>query len=170
MKLSRLILLLAVLIVAGSCNTDDDGGPGAFLFNKDNLTGTYSLGFHESKKVKTKEVEGFNVTTTTIGKGDTFSVTWSFDSDDKVTRNGTYRISSTKTQSGETQASAVIIVLDNEKSDYFVNASTSEVSIDGMTYKVSNFSRTGFTLKFSGTSIESNGDTEVYEEELRFTR
>ena len=175
MKITRLILLLAVLVVAGSCNKDDDNGPEPFIFNKDNLTGTYSLVFHESKKVKTIEVEGFNVTTT--GKGDTFSVNWSFNSDNKITRNGTYRISSSKTQSGETQESAVIIVLDNEKSNYSVHTSNNQLTMDAMmyrdsnmTYKVTGFSRTGFTLEFSDTSVEQNGDTEIYEEELRFTR
>ena len=126
---------------------------GLFVFNKDNLTGTYSLVFHESKKIKTKEVEGFNVTTTTIGKGDTFSVNWSFDSDDKVTRNGTYSISRSITQGGETQENAEIIVLNNEKSNYSVHASNNELTMDrmmykegNMTYRVSGFSRTGFTL------------------------
>lgn len=169
MKLTRLLLFMALIVVAGSCSKDDDNGPAPFVFNKDNLTGTYSMVFFESKEVRTREVDGFDVTTTTIKKGDTFTVTSSFDSDGKVTNNGTYRISWTKTQYGDTQEGAEIIVLDNKRSDYSIDASNSDLTIDDKTYKVSGFTRTGFTLKMSKTTSESGVDL-IYEEELRFTR
>lgn len=169
MKLTRLFLFLAIAFVAGSCSSDDDGAE-VYSFNKDNLTGTYSLVFYESKKVKTKNDEGFTVTTTTIGKGDTFSVTWSFNSDNKVTYNGTYRVTRVITQGGQTREEAEIIVLDNERSNYSVHQSNNELTIDGKIFKVSGFSRTAMTLKHSNSTVEEDGATVVYDQELRFTR
>src|SRR5690606_27640127 len=117
--------------------------------NKDNLTGTYSVNYFQSKEVKTQDVNGFNVTTTTTSTGDTFDVTSNFDSNDVRTINGTYRVKEVKTQGDQTGETAYIVVLNNEKKSYSVNASTSELTIGNKTYKVTGFSRTGFKINMT---------------------
>jgi len=170
MKLTRIILLMALIVVAGSCSSDDDNGPAPFVYNKENLTATYNLVYYQSKNVNTKVVDGFDVVTTTVETGDTFNVLVSFDSTNKMISNGTYRISWTKTQHGNTQEGAEIIVLDSEENNYVVKEATSKLIIEGRSYDVIGFSRTGFTLKMTETNVESDGEINDYEEELRFTR
>lgn len=169
MKLTKLFSILILAVVTLSCSSSDDGSD-AYNYNKDNLTGTYSLNAFQSKKVKTVDVDGFDVTTTTLSTGDTFSVTATFDSNDVRTLNGTYRINEVITQGSDTRESAYIVVLENEKKSYSVNASTSEITIDNIKYKVSNFTRTGFKMSYENITVEDNGDNTVYTEEWDFKK
>ena len=170
MKITKLIFLFAILFATVSCNKDDDNAPAVYEFNKANLTGTYALKFFESKEIETVRVSGFDVVTTTVSIGDTFNVSTIFAADNTVTSNGTYRISETVTQGNQTNSDAYIVVLSNEVTGYSVNSAALELTIDGSTYKVSDFSPLGFTIKLSKTTTESNGDSSVYNEELRFTK
>src|SRR5690554_6546679 len=97
MKLTRILSLILLAFVAISCSNDDDNVD-IYDFNKANLTGTYTLTKYETKEVKTEDVNGLDVTTTTLSTGDTFSVTATFDSNNICTLNGTFRIVEVKTQ------------------------------------------------------------------------
>lgn len=167
MKLTKIISLIVIAVIALSCNKDDDNN--AYNFNKDNLTGTYSVSAFQSKEVKTKMVEGFNVVTTIISTGDTFDdLTVIFDSNDIRTMDGTYRIKEVKSQDNKPDIVHFdIIVLNNEKKSYAVNANTSELTIGNKKYKVSGFSRTGFKISFSNISEIENT---VYTEEWVFVK
>jgi hypothetical protein len=169
MKLTKLIFVIALAIAAVGCNKDDDSSD-SYEFNQTNLRGTYSLNFFKSKEVETVNVNGFDVVTTTTKTGDTFDATADFASDNTVTYNGTYRVTIVVKQGDQTNEDAEIIVLDNETEGYSVNAAAKELTIDGSTYKMSNFTPTGFTLKLSETTTESNGDNTVYTEEIRLSK
>lgn len=169
MKLSKLIFLFVLSIATISCSSDDDNNS-TYDYNKDNLVGTYELTYLQSKEVETVDVNGFDVVTTTTATGDTFDVSVVFASNNTTTSNGTYRITETVTQGNQTTTDAYIVVLNNETTGYSVNAATAELTIDGSTYKVSNFSATGFKINLSETTTEPNGDNTVYTEELRFTK
>ena len=147
----------------------DDGAP-AYEYNKDNLTGTYKLTFLESKEVETVDVNGFDVVTTTTFVGDTFDVSAVFAANNTLTTNGTYRITETRTQGNNSETDTYIIVINNETVGYSVNEGSDELTIDGSTYKVSNFSANGFTIKLTETTTEPNGDNTVYTEEIRLEK
>lgn len=168
MKLTKLVSLIVLAVIALSCNKDDDSD--SYNYNKDNLTGTYSVSAFKTKEVKTEDVNGFNVTTTTLSTGDTFDVTANFDSNDVRTLNGTYRVNEVVTQGGDRRENAYIIVLENEKKSYSVNANISELTIGGTKYKVSDFNRTGFKINYAKTTEKANGDTTVYTEEWVFKK
>ncbi len=168
MKLTKLIFLFVLSIAAISCSKDDDND--TYDYNKDNLTGTYKITFFESREVETVNVSGFDVVTTTTSTGDTFNISAVFASNNTLTVDGTYRITETVTQGSQSSTETYIVDLDNETSGYSVNAATAELTIDGSTYKVSNFSPTGFKINLSETTTQPNGDNTVYTEELRFTK
>ena len=157
--------MLAIATV--SCSSDDDGG---YPYTKNNLTGTYSLVYLQSTKVKTVMVDGFEVVTTTETLGDTFDATYAFSSDNKVVKDGTYRIVEKVTQNNQTQESSRIIVMDNEQVNYSVQESVNKLTIDGVTYDVSQFNATGFRLKRSESFEDSDGGSVEFTEELRFTK
>lgn len=169
MKLTKYISILVLTFAVLSCSKSDDSAD-SFNYNKDNLAGTFSLTGFKSKKVKTVEVDGFKVTTTTVATGDTFQVLYKFDSNNVVTTDGTYRVTEVKTQSGESTQDAYIIVLDNDKINYQVKEATNELVLDGKTFKVNNFTRTGFKINFEETTVQENGDTTVFEEEWVFNK
>ncbi|CAM3327809.1 hypothetical protein [Aequorivita lipolytica] len=170
MKFAKLIFLFVLTIAAIGCSKDDDNGPAPYEYTKDNLTGTYKITFFESREVETVNVSGFDVVTTTSSIGDTFNVSSVFASNNTVTIDGTYRITETVTQGSQSNTETYIVDIDNETSGYSANAATAELTIDGSTYKVSNFNPTGFTISLSETTTEPNGDNSVYTEELRFTK
>lgn len=169
MNLTRIISLLVIAFVAFSCSSDDDGD-GAYNYNKNNLTGTYSVSAYETKEVKTVDVDGFDVVTTIVSTGDTFDVSVTFDSNDTRTMNGTYRINEVKTQGGQRSESARIVVVENDKKTYSVNTSASEITIGNTTYKVSGFGRTGFKINMEERTDKPNGDSTVYTEEWVFKK
>ncbi len=171
MKITKLIMLFVLTLAAVGCNKDDDdNGPAAYDYNKDNLTGTYKLVFLETEEVETIDVNGFDVITTTTSVGDTFNVTLVFASNNTVSIDGNYRITETVTQGNQTNTSTYIVDIDNETSGFSVNAATAELTIDGSTYKVSNFTPTGFQVNLTETTTEPNGDSTVYTEEMHFTK
>ncbi|MDN3722937.1 hypothetical protein QRD02_00960 [Aequorivita sp. SDUM287046] len=171
MKISKLLLLFVLAVAAVGCNKDDDdNGPAPYQYNKDNLTGTYKLTFYESQDVETVNVSGFDVVTTTTSVGDTFNVNVVFASNNTVSLDGNYRVTETVTQGNQSNTTTYIIDIDNETSGFSVNAAGNELTIDGSTYQVSNFSPTGFQINLSETTTEPNGDSSVYTEELRFTK
>ncbi len=169
MKLTKLIFLFILSVVVISCSKDDDNDT-SYDYNKDNLTGTYKLISYQSQEVETVNVSGFDVVTTTTSTGDTFDVTAVFASNNTVTLDGSYRVTETVTQGNQSTTDAYIVVLSNETSGYVVNAATTELTIDGSTYKVSNFSSTGFQINLSETTTQPNGDNTVYTEEFVFTK
>ncbi|WP_139854069.1 hypothetical protein [Aequorivita sinensis] len=168
MNFKKLIFLFTLALATISCSSDDDGP--SYKYKKENLTGTYSLTSFKSKDVKTENLNGFNVVTTTTLVGDTFGVNVVFDQNNIVTLDGTYRINKTVKQGEQTNTETYIVVLNNESSGYSVNETTSELTIDGDTYKVSNFNINGFTLNLAETTTEPNGNNSVYTEELKFSK
>jgi len=171
MKLTKLILLFVLAVAAVSCNKDDDdNGPAPYEYNKDNLTGTYKLTYFQSEEIETVNVNGFDVVTTTVSTGDTFDVLTVFASNNIITSDGSYRITETITQGGQTITDAYIVILNNETTGYSVNAAGGKLTIEGNTYDVSNFTPTGFQINLDETTTEPNGDSTVYREEIRFTK
>lgn len=166
MKVLKSLIVFVMVMSVAACSKDDSP---RFEYNKNNLTGTYNLVSLESKEVKTVKIDGFDVVTTTKHKGDTFDVTYSFSSDNTVTKNGTYRIVKTVTYNDQTQESSYIVVLDNEVENYSVQESAKLLTIDGVSYDVVNFNETGFRLKRSETT-EVEGTIIEFEEELRFEK
>lgn len=169
MKLNKLMFLFVLAAVAMGCSKDDDGTP-PYNYSKENLTGTYNLIYLENKEVETINVNGFDVVTTTTQVGDTFNVATVFASNNTVTADGTYRVTETVSQNGQTNTQTYIIDLDNETTGYSVNSATNQLTIDGSTYTVHDFSPTGFRITLSETTTESNGDHTVYTEEMRFSK
>lgn len=168
MKLTKIISLIVLSIVVLSCNKDDDND--SYNYNKANLTGTYSVSAFKSKEVKTVNVDGFDVVTTTTITGDTFGVTFTFDSTEILTMDGLYRVVKVKTQNNQTIEETEIIDLDNEKKSYSVNAGTSELTIGNKVYKVSGFSRTGFKINLEKTTPNGDEGSTVYTEEWVFKK
>lgn len=166
MKAIKSLFVFLIIISAVACSKDDSP---RYEYNKNNLTGTYSLVYLESKEVKTVKVDGFDVVTTTELKGDTFSTTYSFSSDNSLTKDGTYRVVETKTQNDQTQETSYIVVLDNEQVSFSVQEDARLLTIEGVSYDVSHFNETGFRIKRT-ESREVEGMTVDFEEELRFEK
>jgi len=166
MKALKFFFLFTFAVALVSCSSDDDN-PG-YEFNQDNLMGTYDLTSLHSKRVKTVNVEGFDIETTTTKEGSTFDCIYDFGSDNKVTLNGTYLISETKKQNGNTSDTTYIVNLSDEKVDYAVNADEKELTLDGETYKVSNFSESGFKLKLSRSGTDEDGNDTEFTKEMLF--
>lgn len=168
MKVLKSVFILFLVAVMAGCSKDD--GPGPYVYNKENLLGTYSLIYSRSENVRTVNVDGFDVVTTTVSTGDTFSVTFTFESDNKVVRDGAYREVVVITQNNQTRESSSIVVWDNNEVNYSVQEGPKKLTIDGITYDVRGFSANGFQLVHSDTTVDANGDSDVYTEELRFTK
>lgn len=166
MKTLRILFGFILMAAVMSCSSDDSV---KFEYNKNNLTGTYSLKQLESKHVKTVKVDGFDVVTTTTLTGDTFNTTYSFSSDNSLTKNGTYRIVEARTQNNQTRDTTYIVVLDNEQVNYSVQETEKLLTIEGVSYNVLNFNETGFRLKRNETRVEGEATIE-FQEELRFEK
>lgn len=162
------MLVICSLFLSMACSKDSNSE--VYEYNQNNLTGTYSLKFLESKEVKTVDVNGFDVITTTKSKGDTFDATFAFAPSNTVVKNGSYRIVETITQGDQTRENSYIVILDNEATAYSVQASVNKLTIDGITYDVKDFKPTGFRLERSETTIEANGDKREFTEEMRFEK
>ena len=52
----------------------------------------------------------------------------------------------------------------------FVSYATFLLTLDGDTYQVASFNETSMTLTLEEIDTQANGDTTVYNEELRFTK
>lgn len=168
MKSLKFIIVFAFALATISCSKDDNNNS-SYNYNKDNLLGKYKLKSLKSKMVKTIKVDGFDVVTTTTSEGDTFSVSYQFASNNTVTKNGTYRITETKTQNTQTSDTTYIVVLEDKKVDYSVNQDKNELTLNGSTYKVSNFNSTGFKLNLDETT-ENNGEERKFTKKLEFSK
>lgn len=78
---------------------------------------------------------------------------YSFDSNDKVTLDGTYRISERTTQNEQVKDSAYIVVKNEKAESYAVRSSLNELDLSGITYEVTNFSRQGFKISHKETKV-----------------
>lgn len=138
---------LSLIFIAAlfSCSKDSEVEE-EFRYNQDNLLGKYALKSYEKKEVFTEEIRGFTVVTKIESKGDTFDMHYSFDSNDKVTLNGTYRITERVTQNDQVKDSAYIVVKNQEAESYAVRSSLRELDISQITYEVTDFSRQGFKI------------------------
>lgn len=166
MKTLKFFFLFAFSIALVSCSSDDDNP--SYEFNKDNLMGSYDLTSLHSKRIKTVNVEGFDIETTTTQEGSTFDCSYKFGSDNKVTLNGTYLITETKKQNGHTNDTTYIVNLNDKKLDYAVNADQQELTLDNDTYNVSNFSESGFKLKLSRSGTDEDGNDTEFTKEMLF--
>lgn len=167
MKSFKLFMAAVFAVVLVSCSSDDSD---RYEYSKANLTGSYDLVYFKEVVKETVQVSGFDVVTTTTSVGDTFSVEYVFGSDNILTVNGNFRVLRTKKQGDQTTEESEIIIIDNEKIGYTVNEATSELSLENLTYKVSNFSPGGFTLKSSLKTTTSDGTEIEQTQELRFTK
>lgn len=168
MKLTKIFSALLLVLVTFGCSKDDNTE--SYDYSKDNLVGTYSLTAFTGKKIETVKVNGFDVVTTTVSTGDTFDVTYKFDATNTLTTDGTFRLLEVKTQSGQTNESATIVVLNEETIGYSVNEVAANLTIGTTTYKVRDFSTTGFKINLEKTDVEPNGDSTVYTEEWTFKK
>lgn len=168
MKKLKFIVLFALVAGFVGCSSDDDNGSNKL--NQENLIGTYNLKSFESKDVKQVEVEGFEVKTTTTSEGDTFSLTYDFDENNKVTLDGNYRVTQKKKQGSNTTDTTFIRNYNNEEFSYNLNQDEKTLTIDGEEYNVKGFSSSGFELLQSVQTISENGTVRDYTEKMRLAK
>jgi len=156
-RVSFSLLLILTFFVFG-CSKDDGAGE-VFEYNQGNLLGRYALQSLKSTEVITERVRGFEVTTTTVSTGDTFDVKFTFEEDGFATANGTYRVTQRVTQNNQTTDTAFIVVLNQEKLEYIVKSSLSQLELGGIKYEVKDFSPRGFKLHHQ--EREQDGDVKT---------
>ena len=169
MNISKILLVFVLALSIVSCKKDDDGVI-PFQFNQANLEGTYEVTYAVSTEVETINVNGFDVVTTTTNTGDTFGVEYAFGSNNMYTVNGAFRVTETVELGGMSNTTTDIIVIDNETYAFSVSSGSSLLTLDGDTYQVASFDETSMILTLEEIDTEANGDTTVYNEELRFTK
>ncbi len=172
MNISKTLVAFFAVISMISCKSDDDGDDVVpFVFNQTNLVGTYAVNYFLSKEVETTDVNGVDIVTTTTTTGDTFSLQVNFDSDGEYTVDGLYRLTFVKDVAGQNvEIDPEIIDVDNEVNSYSVSAGALLLTLDGDIYSVTAFNETSMTITLDDITTEANGDTTVYNEELRFTK
>lgn len=166
MKNLKFIALFALIIGFVSCSSDDDKN--SFSFNKENLIGSHSLKAFSSEEIRKDFVNGFLVETKTTREGDTFGLQYDFGTDNRVTLNGTFRITQLKRQGSNTSDTTYIVNYNNEKLVYSVDADQKVLTIDGNEYDVKKFREGGFELSLLQETTEGQ-NSKVYKEEMRFT-
>jgi hypothetical protein len=170
MKFPKILLVFVLALSIVSCKKDDDSVE-AFGFNQTNLEGSYRLNYFVSTEVETTNVNSVDIVTTTITTGDTFNLIVVFGSNGMTTANGTYRLTYMKDVAGTiVPIDPFTVDIDDEVSPYSVSSGASILTLDGSSYQVVSFNETGMTITLEEIETDSNGDTTVYNEELRFTR
>lgn len=169
MKLSKLIVVLFVVASMISCKSDDDSGT-EFAYSKANLEGTYDLTYYTSEETETTTVNGFEIITTTTQVGSVFDFDVVFRADGIAVSNGTYLVDETVVQGSNSTSNSEIVDVDNSEVSYTVSAGTSTLTLAGDSYEVTSFNETSMTITFDEVTTNSDGDTTVYTEELRFSR
>ncbi len=170
MKFSKILLLLVIAVSIVSCKSDDDSVE-VFAFNQTNLEGSYRLNYFVSTEVETTNVNTVDIVTTTVTTGDTFNLIVVFASNGMTTANGTYRETYMKDVAGQNvPIDPFTVDIDDEVNSYSVSSGASILTLDGTPYQVVSFNETGMTITLEEIETDSNGDTTVYNEELRFTR
>lgn len=145
MKTFKHIFLLAIIAAFVGCSSDDDSGK--TKYDEENIIGLYDLDKFESKEKKTTQVDGFDVTTTTTKKGETFDYTYEFTEEGNLILNGTYTVKRKKKQGDNIQDTTYYETANNDTLLYSVNTDDKKLTIDGKTYKVKKFNDVEMKLK-----------------------
>jgi hypothetical protein len=171
MRSTRILLIFLLATSLLSCKKDDDGNVTAFLLSNENLSGIYELIFFQSTLVETTNVNGLDIVSTTTNTGDTFEVDYTFTENGRYSAEGLFRIVFTVVVNGETtQEDAFIETISIQNASYSVTSSSSILVLDEKTYEVILFNESEFRITLEEIRTFSNGDTEMYNEELRFVR
>ena len=170
MKTTKILLVFVLFLLIVSCKNDDDSVE-VFTFNQTNLEGSYRLNYFVSTEVETTDVNSVDIVTTTVTTGDTFNFIVVFGADGMTTSNGTYRLTYTKDVAGtNVPVDPFTVDIDEEVSSYSVSSAASILTIEGTPYQVVSFSETEMIITLEEIDTSSNGDSIVYNEELRFTK
>jgi len=170
MNISKFLLVLVLTLSIVSCKKNDDG-PEPFLYNQTNLLGTYEMNYYVSTETETININGLDIVTTTTTTGDTFEIEVSFLENGTYVTDGAFRQMYTVVVAGQTvETDSEIIIVDNETENFSVSSGSNLLVLAGDNYMVSNFSETGMTLTLETIETNGNGDTTVFNEELRFNK
>ncbi len=161
MKTIKYFALFALIVSVLSCSDDDSITP----VNKDTLTGTYQLNAYSSVETKTEIINGFEIETTTSIEGDTFDMHYSFQDNDTVVLNGTYRLVETKKLNEQTSDTSYIVNIDNKALPYQINTAQTDLTIGETTYLIKNFNESSFTLV-----KEETDSSRIFTEKLKFLK
>ena len=170
MKTFKLILVLAISIMAFSCGSDDDNTPAGPTLTNELLAGTYNLNFFNTTDVVVTTVPGGTVTTTITEVGDTFggsNVT--FNANGPFTSSFQFRITETTTLQGNDPVVETYIISDSNSGSYTVNDANQTITIDGELNDVTLFNATDLRLQYNENGVDGD-ESYTYTEELRFTR
>lgn len=159
--MKKILVLFIGIFSAVIIGCSKDEGGESYDYSYDNLLGKYSLTSFEKKVVITETVQSFPVVTKTTSKGDTFSITYIFNSDNKVTQDGTYRITEKKEQDNRVRDTAYIVVRNQYKQSFSTKVSAQELEMGGITYKVKDFSVKGFKISHQGEKTVDGVKTET---------
>ena len=170
MNISKILLVFILALSIVSCSSDDDNAT-SFEFNQANIVGVYGVTYLVSTSVETTDVNGLDIVTVTTITGDTFDIDFTFAENGTVLIDGAFRETFKTVVEGQTVLEdSEIIIIDNETSNYTVTEATKVIVIAEDNYKVTAFNQNGMTLTLEETTIETNGDSYVYNEELRLIR
>lgn len=187
MKNLRLILILAISIVALSCGNDDDGNEPTVAeptLTAALLEGTYTLNFYEGTEVTITNVTGGTVTTTTNRVGDTFGNSRIiFDANGTFNIILQYRIEETITLENNDPVENEFIVTASVSGTYIVNDDEQTLTLNDVINDEDNADLTLLnslnqvtlfnedTLRIESQEMESSGDENTtFNLELRFSR
>ena len=168
--LKTLLFLVLMTTILASCKKDDNGVT-EFVLNNENLSGIYELTFFRSTTVETTNINGLDIVSTITNTGDTFEVDYTFTPNGSYSAEGLYRIVFTTVVNGElTEEDAFIVTVNIQNGSYSTTSSSAILVLDGADYEVSFFSESELRITLEEIRTFPNGDTEVYNEELRFIR
>lgn len=170
MKNLKLILILAISILAISCGDDDEPTPAGPSLTPELLEGTYDLNFFEATIVIDEEVTGGTARTTVDIVADTFGDSnIIFNSNETFTLDFQYRTTTTTMFQDDEPTVETEIVSFTDSGSYTVDDATQTITIDGDMGDVVVFSNGQLRLEFE--DVEVDGDTTITSnQELRFTR
>ena len=170
MKPIRILLILFTTLAVLSCKKDDEGVV-EFVFNNENLSGSYDLVLYEATRVETTDVNGFDVVSVISDIGDTFDVDYTFTPNGRYSASGLFRIVTTTVVSGILiSEDAFIETVDIPNGNYSTITSSSILVLDGDNYDVTLFNEIEVRIVFEEIETFPNGDTVVYTVELHFLR
>jgi len=169
MKSIKYIVILLVVTSFFSCKNDDDDNP-PFLFNIENLEGTYQVTFLEIVEIETTNINGLDVVSTITSVGSVFDLTFQFNSDGSFISDGEFVNSETVQVNGITTIEdQEIVVIDNEASNYTIVTNPPTILLDGDPYEVTLFDENELHIVLEEVS-SSNGETFSSRSEIRLSK
>lgn len=170
MKNLKFILVLAISIMAISCD-DDDGTtePTGPTLTAELLAGTYNLNFLESTIIVDEVVTGGTARTMIDIVADTFGTSnIVFNANGRYTLDFQYRTTTTTTFQNDQPIVETEIENFTNAGSYTVNDANQTITIDGEMGNVSLFSNGQLRLEFEDVNVDGDTTT-TSNDELRFT-